>query len=150
MDESPKIIKVDADDWAEGEASEVAELIETVSGPDYLSFFRRYIAAGFDGEAPTVLLDRLTDAASALPPKWAAALLRDAATRDYSSLSKRTDEALPILHILREDWSAAAKRWVAENQPHARIEVLGGHLMLLEYADEFDGLVLSFLSENGC
>ena len=150
VDESPKIIKADADDWGEGEVEEVSGLIEIVSGPEYLSFFRDYMAAGFIGEAPTALLDRLTATASALPPKRAAALLRDAATRDFCSVSRRADEALPILHILRGDWSEAAKRWIAANQPRARVEVLGGHLMLLEFPDVFNRAVLSFLAEKGC
>ncbi|MCY4040240.1 MAG: alpha/beta hydrolase [Gammaproteobacteria bacterium] len=144
VDESPKIIKQSADDWGEGEADEVAALIDTVRGPGYLSFFREYMAEGFDGEAPPALLDRMTETAAALPSTRAAALLRDASERDFSALCKEAAQKMPVLQIVREDWSAAARRWIEANQPSARIEVLGSHLMLAEYPDAFNSAVLSF------
>ena len=123
-------------------------IIATVNGPDYLPFFREYMAAGFDGEAPAELLDRMTETAAALPTERAAALLEDATRQDFSAMSRRAAQVVPVMQILREDWSEAAKRWIAANQPNARIEVLGGHLMFVEYADAFNRAVLSFLKRD--
>ncbi len=147
VDESPRIVKSGAEDWGEGFADEVAALIETVGGEGYLPFFREYMAAGFEGEAPAALLDRMTETAAALPPERAAMLLEDAARRDFSALSSRAAQTVPVMQIVRHDWAEAAKRWVAAHQPSARIEVLGAHLMLLEYPDAFNDAVLSFLQE---
>ena len=109
VDESPKIVKSSAEDWGEGDADEIAALIETVGGSGYLPFFREYMAEGFDGEAPPALLDRMTETAAALPAGRAAALLRDAAQRDFSILSKHAARELPVLQIIREDWAIAAR-----------------------------------------
>ena len=145
VDESPKIVKDNEDDWGEGNAEEVAGLIEVVNGPGYLSFFREYMAAGFEGEAPAALLDEMTETASALRPSRAAALLDDATRQDFRALSTRVAEQMPVMQILRKDWADAAKRWIGVNQPRARVEVLGGHLMLVEYPAAFNAMVLSFL-----
>ena len=145
VDESPKIIKSGPDDWGEGAPEEIAGLIETVNGEGYLPFLREYMAAGFDGEAPAELLDQMTSTASALPPERAAALLEDAAQQDYSAASSRAAAAVPVLQIVREDWAAEAKAWIEANQPQARLEILGGHLMLIEYAEAFNASVLAFL-----
>ena len=148
VDESPKIVKTAADDWGEGIAEEIAGLIATVNGPAYLPFFRNYMAAGFEGEAPDELLDRMTNTAAALPAARAAALLENATRHDFRAVSCRAVERLPVLQILRKDWSEAAIRWIRTNQPSARVEVLGGHLMLQEYPDAFNQAVLSFLAGN--
>ena len=145
VDESPKIVKSNAGDWGEGDAEEVATLIATVAGPGYLPFFREYMAAGFEGPAPAELLNRMTEMAGILPHKTAAALLEDAARRDFTAGSRRAAERVPVLQLLRRDWADAASRWIAANQPSARIEVLGGHLMLMEYPEAFNRAVLSFL-----
>ena len=148
VDESPKIVKSSPDDWGEGDADEIAALIDTVGGAGYLPFFREYMAGGFDREAPPALLDRMTETASALPAPRAAALLVDAAQRDFSIPSKHAARELPVLQIVREDWAIAARRWIESNQPDAHIEVLGRHLMLLEYPEAFNRAVLSFLKAN--
>ena len=149
VDESPKIIKSGPGDWGEGTAEEVEGLIATVAAPGgYLPFFRDYMAAGFEGEAPAALLERMTRTAAVLPPGRAAALLEDATRHDFSDVSKRAAQALPVMQIVRHDWAEDARRWVEANQPQARFAVLGGHLMLVEYADEFNRMVLDFLQPH--
>ena len=146
VDESPTIIKTADDDWGEGTAEEVAGLVATVNSPAYLPFFREYMAAGFEGEAPEELLDRMTDSAGTLPADRAAALLEDATRHDFRAISRVAAKRAPVLQILRKDWSETALRWIRENQAAARAEVLGGHLMLHEYPEAFNKTVLSFLS----
>lgn len=105
------------------------------------------MAAGFEGEAPAALLDQMTETAAVLPPERAAALLEDAAGQDFSVLSRRVSRAIPVMQILRQDWADAASRWINSDRPSAHIEVLGGHLMILEYPEAFNRAVLSFLKE---
>lgn len=146
VDESPTIVKANENDWGEGTAAEVAGMIAAVNDPGYLPFFREYMSAGFDSDAPDALLDRMTDIAAALPAERAAALLKDATRRDFRTVSRQAAERVPVLQILRKDWSEAATRWIRANQPNARIEILGGHLMLQEYPVAFNNAVLSFLA----
>ena len=49
------------------------------------------------------------------------------------------------MQIVRRNWADAALGWIRKNQPSSRVEVLGGHPMLLEYPDEMSRLVLEFL-----
>ena len=148
VDESPTIVKTIDDAWGEGSAAEIAGLIAAVNGPGYLPFFREYMAAGFEGDAPGELLDRMTAAAAALPAERAAALLEDATRYDFTEVARLAGERVPVLQVLRKDWSEAAARWIRANQPMARIEVLGGHLMLVEHARAFNRAVLSFLDRG--
>ena len=149
-DESPKIVKSQESDWGEGTADEIEALLSIVSGSDYLSFFRGYMAEGFQGAAPEALLDRLAENAAKLPALRAAALLEDATRHDFTGVCEQAAKRVPVLHILREEWAGSAKRWIARHQPSARVEVLGGHLMLLEYPEAFNRLVLSFLGDAEC
>ena len=148
VDESPTIIRTAAGDWGEGSREEISALIKLVDSPDYLPFFRQYIASGFDGTAPDAILDQMSETAAALPPYRAAALLTDATEQDFREISARSAEQLPILQVVRRDWAEAAQRWIAANQPKARVAVLGGHMMLYEYAQAFNSAVLSFLQDS--
>ena len=47
VDESPRIIKADDQDWGEDSADGVAELLQLVGSENYLPFFSDYMAAGF-------------------------------------------------------------------------------------------------------
>ena len=148
IDESMRIVKEREDDWGEGDAEEVAGLIGAVGDGAYLPFVRAYMAAGFEGEAPAELLDRLTETASALPPARAAALLEDATRHDFRATAIAAARKVPVMQIVRRDWADAARRWIRKHQPNARVEVLGGHLMLLEYPDALNRLVLEFLGAS--
>ena len=148
IDESMRIVKEREDDWGEGTAEEIAGLIDMVNGDAYLPFVREYMASGFEGEAPAELLDRLAETASALPPARAAALLEDAARQDFRATAATAAGKIPVMQILRKDWADTALDWIGENQPNARVDVLGGHLMLLEYPDELNRLVLEFLGNS--
>lgn len=146
VDESPAIIKTADDDWGEGRVEEIDGLIASVNGPGYLPFFREYMAAGFEGDAPEELLDRMTAAAAAVPAQRAAALLKDATQYDFTAVMRLASERVPVMQVLRKEWSEPATRWIRANQPTARVEVLGGHLMLVEYPEAFNRAVLSFLA----
>ena len=148
VDESPKVIKSGSDDWGEGNPNEIAELLATVDGTGYLPFFREYMAAGFEGDAPAALLDRMTAVAAAVPPDRAAAVLEDAARRDFTSIARRAAGKVPVMHLLRRDWADAAGQWIRANQPSAHVEVLGGHLMLVEFPHAFCQSVLAFLRRS--
>ncbi len=148
IDESMRVIRESEDDWGEGTAEDIAGLIGIVNGNAYLPFVREYMASGFEGEAPAELLDRLTETASALPPARAAALLEEATCHDFRSTAAAAARKVPVMQVVRRDWADAADRWIREHQPNARLEVLGGHLMLLEYPDELNRLVLEFMGDS--
>lgn len=147
VDESPRIVQQSDPDWSEGSQAEIDGLIELVDSDAYLGFFRDYMASGFVKPPEDELLDRFTKTASSLTPAVAAGLLKDAAGRDYTGVAAAAAQNVPVLNIVREDWSEAAQRWIGEHQPSASIQVLGNHLMLYEFADEFNNHVLNFLKD---
>lgn len=145
VDESPRIVRQSDQDWGEGPKEEIDGLIELVRSDAYLGFFRDYMASGFVKPPEDELLDRFTKIASSLTPEVAAGLLEDAAGRDYTGVAIKTAQNVPVLNIVREDWSEAAQRWISEHQPGTDTRILGNHLMLYEFADNFNSYVLSFL-----
>ena len=148
LDESMRVIKERENDWGEGNADEIAGLIGIVNSDAYLAFVREYMASGFEGEAPAELLDQLTETASALPCARAAGLLEDAVRHDFRATAAAAARLVPVMQIVRRDWADAARGWIRKHQPNARVEVLGGHLMLLEYPEEVNRLVLEFLGKS--
>lgn len=148
VDESPKIIRESANCWGEGSPEDIAGLIDIVNSEAYLVFFRDYMAEGYLGQAPSHLLDRFTELASSLNPGQAAGLLRNASEMDFRELLTQITKEIPSLIITREDWSENARAWVKEHSPQTQFEVLGGHLMLMEFPDKFNALVLKFLNHH--
>ena len=146
VDESPKIIKSSEGEWGEGLADEVDSVVN-MARTNYLAFFREYMAEGFVECSDEAMLDRFTQAAASLSPDMAADLLADAAQQDYSQTAKKVAQAMPVLNIIREDWAPEALKWIAENQPSAITKVLGKHLMLYEFANDFNACVMDFLAD---
>ena len=146
VDEAPKIIREYDGDWGEGNAEEVAGLIDLVNSEAYLGFFREYMAEGYLGLAPPELLKQFTELASSLSPPQAAGLLQNASELDYRNLVMDISKKIPTLILVREDWSKNAEAWVKANTPKTRFEVLGGHLMLMEFPEKFNSLIIEFLA----
>ena len=145
VDESPKIIKQHADDWGEGLVDDVKSVVD-MAGADFQEFFRGYMAEGFVNPPDDVLLDRFTQAATVVSPEVAAALLANAAQMDFCQTASELAAEVPVLNIVRRDWSSQARQWIAANQPTATTRVLGKHLMLYEFAEEFNACVQDFLA----
>ncbi len=147
-DESPKIIKDTEQDWGEGTVEEVKGLIDMINSKTYLPFFKDYMAAGFDTAPDDALLNQFTKLAASLSPEQAASLLEDAAHYDFKDLLIRLDHQLPIQFILREDWSTEAAAWINTNLPKSSINIKGGHLMLMEYPEQFNQWVKHFMHNS--
>lgn len=145
LDESPVIVKELENDWGEGFREEIDGLIATVEG-EYLAFFRDYMAAGFDEPAPKAVLDRFTAFAASLSPAQASYLLRDATQYDFRDLLANLDGRVPVMQVLREDWSENGLNWLRENTPNAHTLVLGGHLMIWEYPATLAAAIKKFLA----
>jgi non-heme chloroperoxidase len=83
-------------------------------------------------------------------PNYAAALtIADYLFSDYTAEAKMIDGKIAVLNILAEDQEEAGKAWLAANAPHSETFVLGKHLMLLEFPDQFNAGVAAFLEKVG-
>lgn len=77
-----------------------------------------------------------------------AALLNESgAYENYESDVKALEGKIPLLFVVRTEWSDIMKGWAAKNTPSARVEAMGKHLLFWERADEFNSVLDSFLSQ---
>jgi hypothetical protein len=81
-------------------------------------------------------------------PNYAAALtITDFLLADYIDEAKGIDSQIPVLNVVAEDQTEAARTWLATNAPHSEVVALGKHLMLLEFPDQFNAAVDAFLEK---
>ncbi len=149
VDEAPKIISSAEGDWGEGPQAEICSLIEMLTTEGHQQFFTDYLRQCYEGEPDPEWSKRMSTAAARTPASVAALLLADAALRDYSETARQVASNIPMMQIIRKDWAPQASRWIEQNLPGARLEILGGHLMVHEYAGQFNSLLLDFLQSNG-
>ena len=80
-------------------------------------------------------------------PDSAAALLNSTANfLDYRHVLINLNGNTPLLYVVSEELGPVVSKWAAENTSCARVEAFGAHLMFWERADEFNEVLLSFLT----
>jgi len=80
-------------------------------------------------------------------PSETASLLNAAgAFLDYSEVLRGLDGVLPLLYVVSESVKDVVFKWRDENTPSARVEAFGKHLMFWERPDEFNDVLLRYLS----
>jgi hypothetical protein len=57
------------------------------------------------------------------------------------------DGNIPVLNVVSEDQGERAGVWLQQHAPHADIVVMGKHLMLLEFPDQFNSALETFLKK---
>jgi pimeloyl-ACP methyl ester carboxylesterase len=81
-------------------------------------------------------------------PNYVSVLLGvDGSFADYTEEAKMIDGRIAVLNVVSEDQAEAAKVWLKSNAPHSEVVVLGKHLMLLEFPDQFNSAVETFLEK---
>ena len=114
--------------------------------PDQRRLMQEYGAYMITRRASEEEIEWIVDESLKTPAHIAALLAADAALLDYSATVRELDGAVPVLHVIREDWSEVALKWLAKNAPTARTEVFGGHMMFWEFPRRFNRVVTDFLA----
>ena len=83
-----------------------------------------------------------------MDPHVAALLLADVNLSDYTEVAKTAAAKLPVLHVVKQQASTAARKWLEANTPDAELHALGGHMMFWEHADRFNRVLSRFLDAN--
>lgn len=65
---------------------------------------------------------------------------------DYSEDLKALDGEIPLLYVVRDEWSALATSWAEANTPAAEVVAFGKHMMLWERPDQFNEVLDTFLA----
>jgi pimeloyl-ACP methyl ester carboxylesterase len=90
----------------------------------------------------------LTEMMESTPTGIAVQLAADALFSDYRPEVEKLSQEIPTLYVLGEEDAATAKRWLEENAPKAKVEVLGRHMMFWEDSDAFNKIFSDFLSRS--
>lgn len=149
IDLSPVPLSDDPADWTEGPLRDIAGayhlFLRTDSGQR--EFIRWY--------ADEVMVQRPLEEAemdwivgqSLQAPHWvAASLFASGMFMDMRDVAMSLDEAVPTMHVIAEHWQDVAVPYIERTLPHARIEVMGGHMMFWEYPEKFNIALADFLT----
>ena len=148
VDEPPKIRKENGSDWGEGEEDELRASMDMLTTMGHLKFFENYLYHCYvEKPDPDFVRDMLSEAART-PEAIACDLLRTSFGLDYREVARRVDKEIPVMQVVREDWRSAARQWISENQPNARIYYMPAHLSFHEFAEDFNAQMLEFC--DGC
>ena len=151
IDYMPKPIAAEKGDWAEfSDAMEVGEFINAVIH-NFRDLLINFIPTMFERDMTNDELDWIVDQLLKTPTYAAALLGVDSSFSDYTDELKKIDGRIPVLNVVsnwHEGWAEAAQKLLKKNAPNAEVFVLGKHLMFLEFPDEFNEALESFLTRN--
>ena len=145
IDMPPKGIKMAENDWAEGTRDEIHGLISRIMQPDQRGLMQDYARFMITREVSDEEMDWLLNQSLKTPAYIANLLIADAALLDYSETARHLDATIPVLHVIREDWSPVALQWLKKNTPSAKTAVFGGHMMFWEFPEQFNKAITDFL-----
>lgn len=147
IDETPCAIAKQQDDWSDFvDHIAAVEFINAIVY-DYRGLLEALITPMMKRAITRQELDWAVDQLLKTPNYAAALLAVDGSFADYTEEAKEIDGRIPVLNILSEDQAAPAKAWLAKNAPHSETFVLGKHLMLLEFPDQFNVALAEFLEK---
>ena len=147
IDEPPRPVAAQDGDWsAAADMSQVAGVINAVVY-DVRGFIRNLIPPMMKREMRADELAWALDQLTKTPNYAAALTIADFFFSDYTAEAKMIDGEIPVLNVVNEDGAEAAKAWLEKNAPHSEVSVLGKHLMLLEFPDQFNAAVEAFLEK---
>jgi pimeloyl-ACP methyl ester carboxylesterase len=147
IDEPPKPVAARKGDWADfADMAEAGDFMNTVIY-DVRSLIKILIPPMMKREMRPDELDWASDQLLKTPNYAAALLIADFLFSDYTAEAKMIDGKIPVLNVVSEDSAQAARAWLEKNAPHSEVVVLGKHLMLLEFPDQFNATVDAFLEK---
>ena len=146
IDMPPKVIPTKAGDWAHPSLEVVRAMYHSIMAEDQPYFFESYAHYMLIREATPEEIDWIVSESKLTPLQTAAQIVADANLCDFTELAMRLAEQKPVMHFIKQDWSAAALAWLEKNTPTAMNKVMGGHMMFYEEPEEFNSSLLGFLS----
>jgi pimeloyl-ACP methyl ester carboxylesterase len=148
IDEMPRPVAAQKGAWADfADLAEAADFINAVVY-DMRGLIRSFIPPMFQREMSPDELAWVLDQLLKTPVYAAALLAVDFSSADYTEEAKMIDGKVSVLNVVCEAQAEPAKTWLKANAPHSEIVVLGNHLMLLEFPEQFNAAVDAFLERT--
>ena len=147
IDMSPKPVKDVTSDWGIDLQQNVRRVQASATAPDHSNVARKFASHIFLTEpADEEFVEDIIARSLNTPPHVAALLLADGNLCNYSTIAKEVASQLPVLQIVSDHASQAARSWIEANTPNAELVALGAHMMFWEFPDEFNAAVSNFLN----
>ena len=147
IDQTPKSVAAHKGDWADfATMGEAADFINATVY-DLRGLIKEFIPTMFKRAVEPRELSWALDQLLKTPAYVSTLLAVDATFADYTPEAKMIDGKIKVLNILSENQAEAGKLWLEKNAPHSSVVVLGKHLMLLEFPNEFNKVLEAFLAK---
>jgi peptidoglycan hydrolase-like protein with peptidoglycan-binding domain/pimeloyl-ACP methyl ester carboxylesterase len=144
IDGAPKSATEHEGDWGDGSLQEVVYYPRTAIY-DRHRLNREFAQWMLEDTGNPDVLAWINDQSLKTPNYVAGLLGYDAMFSDYTAELMSLDGTMPVLQVLREEWSRTATAWIKKNTPEAEVFVLGKHMMFWERADAFNRRLEKFL-----
>ena len=145
IDMPPKVIPTADDDWAHPSLEVVRGMYHSILAPDQPYFFESYAHYMLIREATSDEIAWIVSESRKTPLHTTAQIVADANLCDFNELAIQLAKQIPVMHYIKQDWSADALSWLEKYTPEARTKVMGGHMMFYEEPEEFNRSFLEFL-----
>ncbi|MFB9991618.1 alpha/beta fold hydrolase [Deinococcus oregonensis] len=142
VDQTPKSLGLTSDAWAEGDAATLAGLTQSLA-PSHGAFMAGY-AEYMLGRKNKAEIDWVVQQSLKTPNSVARLLFADGTARDYSQTARNVSKVIPTLALVRQDWSAAALKWLGANTPAAKTAVVPNHMAFWTEPGQFNRLLQGF------
>ncbi|MEZ5668090.1 MAG: alpha/beta hydrolase [Alphaproteobacteria bacterium] len=149
IDLSPVTLSDDPADWTEGPLRDIAGAYHVFLRTDtgQREFVRWYAdEVMVERELTAEEMDWIVGQSQQVPHWAAAALFASGMFMDMRETAIALDGAVPTMHVIAEHWQDTAVPFVERTLPHARVEVMGGHMMFWEYPEKFNAALADFLA----
>lgn len=151
VDMPPKSLSTRAEDWVEGSLDDIAAIytssLRTPRGQR--EFITGYITQVMvQRELKPEELNWLVEQSLQTPHYIAANLFAAGMFSDYLPEAKSLSDTVPTLTVVAEHWAETATAFTKKVSPDSVIEVLGGHMMFWEHAEEFNDILTQFFNRK--
>ncbi|WP_369693623.1 alpha/beta fold hydrolase [Lentibacillus sp. CBA3610] len=147
VDMPPKSLSVHSDDWVEGTLDDIAAIYTShLRNPQgQRAFITDYInQVMIQREVKQEELNWLVEQLLKTPYYIAANVFASGMFSDYRDETHSLSNSVPTLTVVAEHWADTASSYIKKVSPESKIEVLGGHMMFWEHADQFNEMLASF------
>lgn len=144
IDMPPKSLSINEEDWVEGTLDDIASIYNTyLRNPrGQREFIENYInQVMIQRDLHEEELIWLVEQSMKTPYYIAGNLFASGMFSDYREEAKKLSDAVPTLTFVAEHWSDTATTYLKELTPKTKIEILGGHMMFWEHADQFNKIL---------
>jgi non-heme chloroperoxidase len=150
IDHPPKTVSEQKGDWVGYNSfNEMREFYNGISH-DRLNFTKAFLKNIFTRQLKEEELNWFTDELMKSPTYVALLQDYDANMSDFTKEAQMLDGKIPVLNVLSDQpgYTEYAKEWLSKNAPHSKIEAFGLHFMCWEFADKFNSVVDTFLTNR--